>query len=128
MIAVIFEAWPHPDHRQHYLELAADLNPLLQGIDGFLSIERFEAWRSRASCSHCPSGAMNRPSPSGAPWNATEAPSAWAGPGSSSTTASESLRSGATMAWKTERRRLRIVARCTEEPDRAARGLSGLWA
>lgn len=43
MIAVIFEAWPHPDHRRHYLDLAADLKPLLQGIDGFLSIERFES-------------------------------------------------------------------------------------
>ena len=43
MIAVIFEVKPHPDARQRYLDLAAELRPLLDGIDGFLSIERFES-------------------------------------------------------------------------------------
>ena len=43
MIAVIFEAKPYPDARQRYLDLAAELRPLLDGIDGFLSIERFES-------------------------------------------------------------------------------------
>jgi len=39
MIAVIFEVWPADKDR--YLGIAADLRPLLDGIDGFLSIERF---------------------------------------------------------------------------------------
>lgn len=43
MIAVIFEAEPKPGHRDHYLDIAAELRPLLDEIDGFLSIERFES-------------------------------------------------------------------------------------
>lgn len=43
MIAVIFEVWPAPGERQHYLDIAAALRPLLDGIDGFVSIERFES-------------------------------------------------------------------------------------
>jgi len=43
MIAVIFEVTPAPAHRQEYLDMAADLRPLLEGIDGFLSIERFQS-------------------------------------------------------------------------------------
>ena len=39
MIAVIFEVWPADKDR--YLDIAADLRPLLDGIDGFISIERF---------------------------------------------------------------------------------------
>jgi heme-degrading monooxygenase HmoA len=43
VIAVIFEVWPRDEGRQDYLDIAADLRPLLDGIDGFLSIERFES-------------------------------------------------------------------------------------
>ncbi|MGI9508275.1 MAG: antibiotic biosynthesis monooxygenase family protein [Geminicoccaceae bacterium] len=43
MIAVIFEVEPHPDKRTAYLDLAAELKPLLQQVDGFLSVERFES-------------------------------------------------------------------------------------
>ncbi|MBR0718818.1 antibiotic biosynthesis monooxygenase [Bradyrhizobium liaoningense] len=43
MIAVIFEVWPKDEHRQHYFDLAADLKPILQTIDGFISVERFES-------------------------------------------------------------------------------------
>src|SRR5947209_20535434 len=43
MIAVIFEVWPKPEHKQEYLDLAAELRPILQTIDGFTSIERFES-------------------------------------------------------------------------------------
>lgn len=43
MIAVIFEAWPKQSHHQRYLDLAAELKPLLAQIDGFVSIERFES-------------------------------------------------------------------------------------
>ena len=43
MIAVIFEVSPAEDRRDAYLGLAADLRPLLDGVDGFLSIERFQS-------------------------------------------------------------------------------------
>ncbi|MET3132418.1 heme-degrading monooxygenase HmoA [Oxalobacteraceae bacterium GrIS 1.11] len=43
MIAVIFEVWPQPSAKQHYLDLAASLRPLLEQIDGFISIERFQS-------------------------------------------------------------------------------------
>lgn len=43
MIAVIFELEPHPGRRGQYLDIAADLRPLLDDIDGFISIERFES-------------------------------------------------------------------------------------
>lgn len=45
MIAVIFEVWPA--EREAYLDIAARLRPLLDGIDGFLSIERFESLSER---------------------------------------------------------------------------------
>src|ERR1041384_5583577 len=41
MIAVIFEVWP--DRREDYLDIAAELRPLLEQIDGFISVERFES-------------------------------------------------------------------------------------
>jgi heme-degrading monooxygenase HmoA len=43
MIAVIFEVWPKPDRKQEYLDIAAELRPLLDKIDGFISIERFSS-------------------------------------------------------------------------------------
>jgi heme-degrading monooxygenase HmoA len=43
MIAVIFEVWPKPEHKQQYLDLAAELRPVLEKIDGFISVERFES-------------------------------------------------------------------------------------
>ncbi len=43
MIAVIFEVWPKPEHKQEYLDLAAELRPILETIDGFISVERFES-------------------------------------------------------------------------------------
>jgi heme-degrading monooxygenase HmoA len=43
MIAVIFEVWPAEGERRHYLDLAAQLRPLLDHIEGFISIERFES-------------------------------------------------------------------------------------
>jgi heme-degrading monooxygenase HmoA len=43
MIAVIFEVWPADGQRDRYLDIAADLRPLLDEIDGFISIERFES-------------------------------------------------------------------------------------
>lgn len=64
MIAVIFEVLPQADQRQAYLDIAADLRPLLEQIDGFISIERFESlsqpgkvlslsfWRDEAAVRH----------------------------------------------------------------------------
>jgi heme-degrading monooxygenase HmoA len=43
MIAVIFEVSPKPEYKQEYLDLAAQLRPVLETIDGFISIERFES-------------------------------------------------------------------------------------
>ena len=43
MIAVIFEVWPKPDRKQDYLDLAAKLRAILETVDGFISIERFES-------------------------------------------------------------------------------------
>jgi heme-degrading monooxygenase HmoA len=43
MIAVIFEVTPRAERLQQYLDLATELRPLLEQIDGFLSIERFSS-------------------------------------------------------------------------------------
>lgn len=43
MIAVIFEAWPHEVQYQRYLDLAAELQPVLAELDGFISVERFQS-------------------------------------------------------------------------------------
>lgn len=42
MIAVIFEVEIASGQRDAYLDIAADLRPLLEEMDGFLSIERFQ--------------------------------------------------------------------------------------
>jgi heme-degrading monooxygenase HmoA len=41
MFAVIFEVKPHADRHQEYLDTATALRPLLDEIDGFLSVDRF---------------------------------------------------------------------------------------
>ena len=43
MIAIIFEVYPHPEHKGRYLDIAASLRPLLEQIDGFISVERFQS-------------------------------------------------------------------------------------
>ena len=43
MIVVIFEVMPRAGQRQRYLDTAAKLRPLLEKIDGFISIERFQS-------------------------------------------------------------------------------------
>jgi heme-degrading monooxygenase HmoA len=43
MIAVIFEVQPAEGRRHAYLDIAADLAPVLSQIDGFISVERFES-------------------------------------------------------------------------------------
>ncbi|GHO51256.1 antibiotic biosynthesis monooxygenase family protein [Ktedonospora formicarum] len=43
MIAAILEVYVKEEHRQEYLDIAAQLRPLLDDIDGFISVERFES-------------------------------------------------------------------------------------
>lgn len=43
MIAVIFELEAAPGEQDRYLALAAELRPLLEQVDGFISIERFQS-------------------------------------------------------------------------------------
>ncbi|MHA3914079.1 antibiotic biosynthesis monooxygenase family protein [Halovulum sp. GXIMD14793] len=43
MIAVIFEVTPAKGRKQDYLDIAADLRPLLDKVDGFVSVERFQS-------------------------------------------------------------------------------------
>lgn len=43
MIAVLFEADAVAAKQERYLELAAELKPLLADIDGFIAIERFQS-------------------------------------------------------------------------------------
>lgn len=43
MIAVIFEVWPADGQRDRYLGLAARLRTDLEGMDGFVSVERFQS-------------------------------------------------------------------------------------
>ncbi len=43
MIAVIFEVFPAPGRRDDYLDMAAKMRPLVEQVDGFLSVERFQS-------------------------------------------------------------------------------------
>lgn len=47
MIAVIFEVWPNEARAPEYFDLAASLRADLEGIDGFISVERFESLVTR---------------------------------------------------------------------------------
>jgi heme-degrading monooxygenase HmoA len=41
VIAAIIEVWPETQRKREYLDAGARLRPMLDGMDGFLSIERF---------------------------------------------------------------------------------------
>ncbi|MBU0890334.1 MAG: antibiotic biosynthesis monooxygenase [Gammaproteobacteria bacterium] len=43
MMAVIFEVLPAADQKDAYLAAAAALRPVLEQMDGFISIERFQS-------------------------------------------------------------------------------------
>lgn len=43
MFVVIFELTPKPGCQAPYLDIAADLKPLLADIDGFISVERYQS-------------------------------------------------------------------------------------
>ncbi len=42
-VVVLFEVKPTKQGMEKYLELAAQLKPMLSGVDGFLSAERFQS-------------------------------------------------------------------------------------
>lgn len=64
MIAVIFEAEPKPGCADEYFDIGAALRPMVEKVDGFISIERFESvthpgkflslsfWRDEAAIKH----------------------------------------------------------------------------
>src|SRR5437868_9871462 len=72
MYAVIFEVEPAPGRRQDYLDIAAQLRPELEQIDGFISVERFQSltqegkilslsfWRDEAAVARWRSHAQHR--------------------------------------------------------------------
>ena len=43
MITVIFEVHLHEHAKKQYLDIAGQLRPLLEKIDGFISVERFQS-------------------------------------------------------------------------------------
>jgi heme-degrading monooxygenase HmoA len=43
MIAVIFEVMLDPDRKGDYLDLAAEMKPLVDQVEGFISVERFQS-------------------------------------------------------------------------------------
>ena len=43
MIAVIFEVEPAEGRKQDYLDIAAEMRPMLEDVEGFISIERFQS-------------------------------------------------------------------------------------
>src|ERR1700736_3519334 len=47
MFSVIFEVQPKPDKFDEYLNLAKELKPILESIEGFIDNERFESKRTK---------------------------------------------------------------------------------
>lgn len=43
MIAIIFEVTPKDGMTEPYLDMAAEMRPLAESIDGFISVERFQS-------------------------------------------------------------------------------------
>ncbi|MBV2359005.1 antibiotic biosynthesis monooxygenase [Thalassococcus sp. CAU 1522] len=43
MIAVIFEVIPAEGRKQTYLDIAAEMRPLVEEVEGFISVERFQS-------------------------------------------------------------------------------------
>lgn len=43
MIAVIFEVVPAEGRKQEYLDIAATMRPLVEQVEGFISVERFQS-------------------------------------------------------------------------------------
>ena len=43
MIAIIFEVVPAPGRKAEYLDIAAEMRPMVHEIEGFISVERFQS-------------------------------------------------------------------------------------
>ncbi|MHA6324798.1 antibiotic biosynthesis monooxygenase family protein [Roseivivax sp. CAU 1753] len=43
MIAIIFEVIPAEGRRDDYLDIAAEMRPLVHEVEGFISVERFQS-------------------------------------------------------------------------------------
>ncbi len=43
MIAIIFEVEPADGQKDAYLDIAAEMRPLVEQVDGFISVERFQS-------------------------------------------------------------------------------------
>lgn len=43
MIAIIFEVIPAEGRKQEYLDIAATMRPLVEEVEGFISVERFQS-------------------------------------------------------------------------------------
>ena len=43
MIAIIFEVTPHDGKQEEYLSIAASMRSLVEQVDGFVSVERFQS-------------------------------------------------------------------------------------
>ncbi|WP_146590386.1 antibiotic biosynthesis monooxygenase family protein [Puniceibacterium confluentis] len=43
MIAIIFEVIPAEGRKEEYLDIAAAMRPLVEEVEGFLSVERFQS-------------------------------------------------------------------------------------
>ncbi|MEO0939162.1 MAG: antibiotic biosynthesis monooxygenase [Pseudomonadota bacterium] len=43
MIAVIFEVTPAPGRKDAYLDIAAMMRPMVDEVEGFISVERFQS-------------------------------------------------------------------------------------
>ena len=43
MIAIIFEVIPAEGRRDEYLDIAATMRPMVEQVEGFISVERFES-------------------------------------------------------------------------------------
>lgn len=43
MIAIIFEVIPKEGKTEAYLDIAAEMRPLVQEVEGFISVERFQS-------------------------------------------------------------------------------------
>ena len=43
MIAVIFEVHPKAERRDDYFDIAAEMRPMIDEVEGFISVERFQS-------------------------------------------------------------------------------------
>ena len=43
MISIIFEVFPKKGKMDEYLDIAAEMRPLIESVEGFISVERFRS-------------------------------------------------------------------------------------